>query len=74
MRRGNSYLSNHHMAIKSTLAVSRRWTVYMGADLGNNGSAKGHVWHKVTVHDVDLGCVSGIVSRGVFDAVRRDCT
>jgi len=41
-------------------------TVDVGADLGDDRGAKGHVGHEMAVHDVDLGCVSGIASHKRF--------
>lgn len=50
----HAYLSDHHVAVKGALAKSIGGPVDMGADLGDNGSSKGNVGHKVTVHDIDM--------------------
>ena len=57
-----AYLCNHHVTIKGPFSVRSSRTVDMGADLGDDGSTKGHVGHEMAIHDVDLGCVSGIGS------------
>ena len=50
-------LCNHHMTVKGPLSLCSRRTVDVGADLGHDGRAEGHVRHKVAVHDVDLGAL-----------------
>jgi hypothetical protein len=58
-----AYLCNHHMAVESAFAIGASGSINVGTNLGNDGGTEGHVGHKVAVHDVDLGRVSGIVSR-----------
>jgi hypothetical protein len=50
----NPYLGDHHMAVESALSVGFSGPVDVRADLGDDGSAKGDVGHKVAVHDVDV--------------------
>jgi hypothetical protein len=58
-----AYLCNHHMAVECTFPIRAGGSVNVGTNLGDDRGAEGHVGHKVAVHDVDLGRVSGIVSR-----------
>jgi hypothetical protein len=47
---GESYLCNHHMAIKGPLSVLFRWPCYVAANLGDDWSSECDVWYEVTVH------------------------
>lgn len=47
-------LGNHHVAVKGAAAMSDSRTLDVGADLGDDRGAKGHVWDEVAVHDVYL--------------------
>lgn len=60
---GRIYLCDHHMAVKGALAMGGSGAVNVGANLGDDGSAEGHVWHEMAIHDVDLEAVSGMVGR-----------
>ena len=42
------------MAVEGALAICSSRTVDVGANLGDNGGAKGHVWHEMAVHDIHL--------------------
>ena len=53
-----THLCYHHMAVKGSLTVCGSWAVDVGANLGDYGGSKGHIGHKVAVHDVDLAGVS----------------
>lgn len=46
-RREGLYLCNHHVAVKGAPPVDGAGALDMGAHLGDNGGAKGHVWHEV---------------------------
>jgi len=48
------YLGDHHVAVEGAFSVGFSGPVDVRADLGDNGSAKGDVGHKVAVHDVDV--------------------
>ena len=45
-----TYLSDHHMAIESALALGVGGAVDMRPDLGDHGGAKGDVGHEVAIH------------------------
>ena len=62
-RKEAAYLCNHHMAVKCALAIGASRAVNVWTDLGDDWGAKGHIWHKMAVHDVDLRRVRDIVSR-----------
>lgn len=47
-------LSDHHVAVEGTLAKGLGGSVDVRTDHCDNGSAKGHVGYKVTVHNVDV--------------------
>ena len=45
-----AYLSDHHVAVKSTVAIGRFWLFDMWTYLCYDGGSKCNVWHKVSVH------------------------
>ena len=47
-----TYLGDHHMAVKGTLAHRCRRLFDVWSDHCYDRSAKGHVGHKVAVHDI----------------------
>ena len=67
--RGTDF-GDHHVAVKCALAAWLSGSRDVGADLGYDGRAEGHVGHEVAVHDVDLmGCE---VKQG-REREERDC-
>lgn len=58
-----AYLGDHHVTVKGALAVRRRGSVDVGADLGHDGRAECHVGHKVAVHDVDVQPCCAVADR-----------
>lgn len=53
------YLCNHHVAIKGSLSVGAIGTFNMCTELGDYRGAKGHIRDEMSVHDIDLGNISG---------------
>ena len=51
---------NHHVTVKCPLSVSGGRSVDVAADLRYDWGAKGHIGHKVAVHDIDLGGTSAM--------------
>jgi len=60
-RRPSAYLSNHHVAIECALAARVLWSGDVRADFGDDGSAEGHVWHEMPVHDVQMDPIASII-------------
>ncbi len=48
-----SYLSNHHMAIKSSFPMLRTRPRNMTANLRHNRRAKSNVGHEMAIHDIN---------------------
>lgn len=59
-----AHLHDHHVAIKRPLSVGFSRTGDVGANLGDNGRAKGHVRDEVAVHDVDMQPIGTLVHLG----------
>lgn len=57
-----AHLCDHHMAVKGSPSIRAGGAVDVRTNFGDNRGAEGHVGHKMAVHDVDLGRVSGIAS------------
>lgn len=51
---GQTYLHDHHMAIEGASAARLHGSFDMGTDSGDDGGAKGHVGHEMSIHDVDM--------------------
>jgi hypothetical protein len=47
--RGNSYLGNHHVAVKGAPAVTLCRSLNVLPDLGDDGRAEGKVWDEVAI-------------------------
>jgi len=58
---GSAHLHDHHVAVKGARPARALGTRDMRADLGDDGGAKGHVGHKVAIHDVDVQPVGALV-------------
>jgi hypothetical protein len=48
------YLGDHHVAVEGALSVGFSGPVDVGTNLGDDGRAKGDVWHEVAVHDIHV--------------------
>lgn len=59
-----TYLCNHHVAIKGTPLSRSSWLWDVRANLGDDGVAKGHIGHEMAVHNVDMKPVGAAVHGG----------
>jgi chloramphenicol 3-O-phosphotransferase len=59
---------DHHVTVKCPLSVGGSRSVDVAADFRNDWGAKGHVRHKVAVHDVDLD--TSAMSRAQFQSLQ----
>jgi hypothetical protein len=57
-----THLHDHHVAVKGAPAAGLGGTVDTAADLGDDGAANGHVWHKMAVHDIDVEPVGALLN------------
>lgn len=54
------YLSNHHVAVKGAATMGLLGRLNVPPDLGYDGGTKGDVWHKVSIHNVDVKPVGAL--------------